>query len=117
MGFPDGADGLLPNPSSKLPALCDTIANLCHLKTIRIRWFSIRDGTRHVKAKHEYCRWLLQPVVWLRSRVPGLRIEIETGRRMCQYDGGLRKSSDSVLELEEYMAKELTGSLKKLELN
>ena len=110
--FSDGADGLLPNPSSKLPALCDAIANLCHLKTIRIRWFSIRDGMRHVKAKQEYCRWLLQPVCSLRARFPGLRIEIETGQRMCQYGGGQRKSWDSVLELEEYMAKELADSTK-----
>ena len=110
-------DALILNPSSNLPALCDAIANLCYLKTIRIRWSSLRDGTRHAKPRHVYCRQLLLPVVWLRARVPGLRIEIEAGRRMCQYDGGRRKSWDSFLGIGRVYGKGTRWFYKKLELN
>lgn len=49
-----------------ISTLCDAVAKLRHLKTIKIRWPALKGphwGQRYMKARHEYCRLLLQPFV------------------------------------------------------
>ena len=63
-----------------------------------------------IRQRQEYCRFLLQPFVKLRARVPELRIgiETETEQRTYWYEGGLRMRLDSVVSrvtnLEDFIA-------------
>lgn len=76
---------------TNISTLCEAMAKIRHLKTITIH--SVRDlppvttrlalqgtywGPRYVRARHEYCRFLLQLFLGLRARVPELRIGIDT---------------------------------------
>lgn len=102
----------------------EAMAKLRHLETIKIQ--SVRElprvptrlarqgthwGPRHVRARHEYCRFLLQPFLGLRARVPELRIGIDTEQRMYWHEGGPRMPPSSVLNLvanlEDFVAGEL----------
>ena len=105
-------------PSSNIPSLCDAVAKLRGVKTIRIIWVSLqgrpqgRLRQKDAKARVEYCRSPLQPFIWLRAKVLELTVEIETGRRMYRYEGGLKKSWESGMELEKCMPEKLADVLK-----
>ena len=83
--FPPDHRILPSNPASKLSELCDTVANLRGVRTLKIRWGPHQGGLlgqslqTWSRVRIEYCRSLLQPFVALQVKVPELRIEIETG--------------------------------------
>ena len=102
-------------PSSELPRLCNAVANLRSVRALKIRWVPPQGGPMEQwvqelpRARKKICHLLLQPFVGLQAKVPELRIEIETGRRVSRYEGGLKVSWNSSMGLEDYMAKELAG--------